>query len=148
MNNMRSSIENNNRQSNLELARIISMAAIVVWHFIVHGVYQSSLPESVSMSAETFDDSLLLATSLFVCFGTNLFVLISGYFGIRLSWKGILNLWLLTSFYNFLNIIVNDQVTLSSVVHSQIISSTEHWFFQAYLWLSLLALLLMQVLIA
>lgn len=125
------------RYSNLELARIISMISIVLWHFIVHGVYQSSLPESVSMSAETFDDSLLLATSLFVCFGTNLFVLISGYFGIRLSWKGILNLWLLTSFYNFLNIIVNDQVTLSSVVHSLIISSTEHWFFQAYLWLML-----------
>lgn len=115
------------RYSNLELARIISMISIVLWHFIVHGVYRSSWPGRISISAETFDDSLLLAISLFV--------LISGYFGIRLSWKGILNLWMLTSFYNLLNIVINDQVTFSSIVHSLIISSTEHWFFRAYLWL-------------
>lgn len=140
---MRSSIEKNNRQSNLELARIVSMAAIVVWHFIFHGVYQSNLPEYVSLtSAESHEDIFLLAISLFICFGTNLFVLISGYFGIKLTWKGIVNLWLLTTTYNLLSVAISGSISISSILHSLVISSTEHWFFQAYLWLMLASPLL------
>lgn len=67
------------RQSNFELLRIFSMLLILVHHFICHGVEGTPL-------------NLLTGVDAFAIIGVNLFLLISGYFKIRLTWKSFLNL--------------------------------------------------------
>lgn len=124
------------RDSNIELARIIAMVGIVIGHFICHGFFPDGYP---TWNEACLAEKLVICVNIFVCFGTNLFVLISGYYGIRLSWKSIINLWILTTFYNLLYIFVNGPITVSTVLHSFIISSTKHWFFKSYFWLLLLS---------
>ncbi len=69
------------------------MLFIVVHHFIVHAIYPEVLQGKVSWESET---DLLIAQFLnaFCYIGVNCFILISGYFGIRLKWKGVVNLYL------------------------------------------------------
>jgi len=68
------------RQSNIELLRIISILMIVIHHVLVHGIYNA-----VNNSTLHFIDS-------FVIYGVNIFLLISGYFTINLKWKSVINL--------------------------------------------------------
>lgn len=78
----------------------------------------------------------------FLCIAVNLFVLISGYWGIKLSVKSILRLWLLCSFYSFAGLLINtpvDEIGLKSVVECFLITRTDNWFFPAYFWLMFLA---------
>ncbi len=81
------------RNSNAELLRLICMFFIVVHHFIVHGIYRDVLYETVTWESSV---DLLIAQFLnaFCFVGVNCFILISGYFGIRLKWKGVVNLYL------------------------------------------------------
>lgn len=69
------------RQSNFELLRIFSMLLILVHHFICHGA-EGKLPPP----------NLLTCVDAFAIIGVNLFLLISGYFKIKLTWKSFLNL--------------------------------------------------------
>ena len=64
------------RQSNIELLRIISILMIVIHHVLVHGIYNA-----VNNSTLHFIDS-------FVIYGVNIFLLISGYFTINLKFSG------------------------------------------------------------
>ncbi len=84
---------NKERNSNAELLRLICMLFIVVHHFIVHSIYPEVLQGKVNWDSET---DLLIAQFLnaFCYIGVNCFILISGYFGIRLKWKGVVNLYL------------------------------------------------------
>ncbi len=88
------------RNSNAELLRLICMFFIVVHHFIVHSIYPEVLQGKVSWDSEI---DLLIAQFLnaFCFIGVNCFVLISGYFGIKLKWKGIVSLYF-TCFLCFL----------------------------------------------
>lgn len=75
----------NIRNSNLELLRIVAMAFIVVWHISIH---------AQNGEAITHDFVASIAIT-----GVNLFVLISGYFGIKLKWKSLLNILSCAIFY-------------------------------------------------
>jgi hypothetical protein len=66
------------------------MLFIVLYHFIVHGVYD--------VFSEGLSDSALFFSS-FLLVGVNCFILISGYFGIKQSWKGFLRLYFLCFSY-------------------------------------------------
>ncbi len=81
------------RNSNAELLRLICMLFIVLHHFIVHSIYPEVLQGKVSWDSGT---DLLIAQFLnaFCFIGVNCFILISGYFGIKLKWKGVVNLYL------------------------------------------------------
>ncbi len=81
------------RNSNAELLRLICMFFIVVHHFIVHSIYPEVLQGKVSWDSEA---DLLIAQFLnaFCFIGVNCFILISGYFSIKLRWKGVVNLYL------------------------------------------------------
>lgn len=112
------------------------MIGIVAGHFICHGFF----PEGYPIFSEANPvEKIIICLNIFVCFGTNLFVIISGYYGIRLSWKSLINLWILTTFYSLMYILVNGPITISSVLHSFIISSTKQWFFRSYFWLLLMS---------
>ena len=59
------------RNSNIELLRIIAMTFIVIWHISVH-----------AQKGELNSHNYIVA---FCTTGVNLFILISGYFGIKLT---------------------------------------------------------------
>lgn len=79
------------RLSNIELLRIVSMIMIVLHHVLVHGINDSS-----SHALQILD--------IFFIFGVNLFVLISGYFTIKLSWKSFFSLMWIIAFYKIIHL--------------------------------------------
>lgn len=75
------------RNSNIELLRFISMMMIMVLHFLGHS--QNVWEGGVSA------DILLWNLNESICISaTSIFVLISGYFGIRFSFRKVLSLYL------------------------------------------------------
>lgn len=116
------------RNSSIELCRITAMSLIVIHHFILHvlrGIYPSS-------------DLLTLIGAFFIC-GVNLFFLISGYFGIRLSIMSIAKLITLIIFFEILNYIFlyisGHEINLEAIMNLILfpISKSEYWFLQVYL---------------
>jgi hypothetical protein len=91
------------RESNIELLRILLLLIICFWHVIVHGYKFAFMKEAgIPLNAEWLD---LFAS--FFCPAVNTFVLISGYFGIHYSKEGL-------SRFSF-------QATLFSVISTLII---------------------------
>lgn len=83
----------------------------------------------------------MLSCSL-LCIAVNVFVLISGYFGIRLSVKSLLKIYLLCLFYNLLAFVVSmpeDGFSVKALICCFFVSKTHNWFFPAYFWLMFLA---------
>lgn len=119
------------RNSAFELLRIIAMSFIVVWHISVHA-QQSKLDSHNYVIA-------LCAT------GVNLFVLISGYFGIRLNWKSLLTLICTVAFYNLVIIIGKWYLTGTPPDITEFagflapITNTHWWFINCYFHLMLLS---------
>ena len=83
------------RKSNIELLRIIAMFLILFYHAIARGVIQYRM------------DTPILGSLYVVSYiGVILFLLISGYFGIKPSVKGFLKLYFLLVFYKVLLFVV------------------------------------------
>lgn len=85
------SLAQNVRQSNMELLRIVAMFMILVYHTVYYVFYDYRGESPIFAS---------LMTLLHI--GVPLFVLISGYFGIKQTIKGVLKLYLILLFYNLL----------------------------------------------
>lgn len=72
------------RTSGIELLRLILMLMIVVHHGIVHGLGMTGLSEPQGDCAIRPDDMLLLSAANCLCIpAVNVFLLISGFFGIK-----------------------------------------------------------------
>lgn len=106
------------RNSNIELMRIIAMLFIISHHFLVHGmnIWQDS----------SWDNLTLLSLDSLFFIGVNVFVLISGYCGIRFNWNKLLRLYLLTAIVGGIGYIVHliiDNASLgSSIIYNTIFS--------------------------
>lgn len=74
------------RQSNIELLRLLSMLMIVIFHFNGHALQSGEFFSSQWIAYNLTHTLTITATSVFV--------LISGYFGIRFKVKGVLKLYL------------------------------------------------------
>ena len=87
------------RQSNIELLRILSMFFIVLEHIVLDGTEFFSAPVG---------HQLLAANSIlgFTYVGVNVFILITGYFGADFSWKRLLSLYLICGFYELVSFII------------------------------------------
>ena len=140
------------RQSNIELLRIICMFMIIMHHFVVNVWYPDMLnlhtPSSVG-------ETIVLLTHCLFFIGVNCFVLISGYFSIRTSLRGFLHLY---GFYAFYALLIAStqyfgdtqyiQLSLSEkcfhvAVHSLMPwENNNFWFLNAYLGLFMVAPLL------
>lgn len=86
----------NNRCSQFELLRIIAMFCILLWHAKIHymgDIYTRNIYLSLAMPV--------------ISIHVNLFVLISGYFGINLKLKTLYTLWSALFFYTAINALVN-----------------------------------------
>lgn len=120
------------RQSNIELLRIIAMIFIVVGHVVLHGTH-NQFPGSDIIKSITIT-------------GVNLFVMISGYFSIRLSFKSFLNIVGTVIFYNFLSIILcvlifNQLFPIAKIIGAffPMSLSGSYWFVSCYLMLMVLS---------
>lgn len=87
------------RQSNIELLRIVSMFFIVLEHVMIMGTEFFSAP---------MGNQLYVANTIigFTYIGVNCFILITGYFGADFSWKRLINLYLICSFYELIGFVV------------------------------------------
>lgn len=88
-------IKNTNlRQSNFELLRIVSMFAILLSHILIHGFAGiENFSQSSNYIFHQFVNSFLMIH-------VNLFLLISGYFGIKFKWESLYNLLSKCFFYS------------------------------------------------
>lgn len=127
------------RQSNIELLRIISMTLVVLYHVFCYSLinYESTYP---------------IVKPLYTLshIGVPLFVLISGYFGIKISLKGFVNIYLTMVFYNIIMFVgwkyVGDN-TAGISEYVKILFPCSHsapwlWFMKTYILLFLLSPLL------
>jgi hypothetical protein len=134
------------RDSNLELLRIVAMIFIVLHHFVVHGYQLAKLNGKfysvfpVTNFAHSYE--LLISNSFFIV-GVNLFILISGYYSIRLKWKSFLNLFIICLFYDYLQLLVSDIYTFHHLkMHWEPfteIFTRSGWFIICYMALMLLS---------
>lgn len=124
----------------MELARIVAMAMILVGHFMFHGVLGTVSPSPLVTPSLGKTDFIIHAVSVFCTAGVGMFMLISGFYGIRLRWKSLISFWLLCVFYNAVNLFVNTPLSaigVNKIIDVFFISKTGNWFFQGYFWVLL-----------
>ena len=130
------------RDSNMELLRVISMLFILIHHFTVHVFYPG-----LSVRDGNIDPSRMVAILLngFTYVGVNCFILISGYYGIRFKLKSLFKLYCFCAFYAILTILFShfaDGVPFSRSHLYQVFlpfSHTDWWFIRCYVVLFLLS---------
>ena len=142
-------VMDNKRQSNGELLRLLCMFMIVMHHFVVHAMYRNTL--SLAVDTGTWDQQLVLALHCFFYIGVNCFVLLSGWFSIRLKPRSIMNLWSICFFYAVIcliekaigSIVFEKGIDIFSWDHlGQVLlpfSHSEGWFIICYVALMLLS---------
>lgn len=122
------------RNASFELLRIICMFMIVLYHLFIKLDYST-----VSTSA-LYSSILFPLHVAVICF-----VLISGYFGIRLSFKKITDFFIQVLFYNIVVYSVCSVISNEFTVKNFIISflplshNQDLWFIRTYLYLMLLS---------
>lgn len=131
------------RQSSFELLRIVSMAMVLVVHLDGASL---GLPEPggdiVAMSVR---DWWRLVVESLTIIGVNCFTLISGYFGIRTSWRGLLKFAATCLFYSlgiYLGLVVTGLLPWQwndFADAMMIFSHTDLWYVPAYLGLYLIS---------
>lgn len=140
------------RQSNIELLRILCMFMILMHHFAVNVWYPGML--NMHTTNSTGEAIVLLSHCLFFI-GVNCFVLISGYFSIKTSLRGFLHLYGFYGFYALLiaisqYFVFGDYASMAIsekcfhiAVHSLMPWDNNNlWFLNAYLGLFMMAPLL------
>ncbi len=122
------------RQLNIELLRIFSMLLINLWHIPIH------FGDTLSLGTSATNNLMTYAT-YFISFHVDLFILITGYFGVRDCKSALLKNLLLTYFYSIALGIVVYFVLGHCSLHDAIlpISSKTWWFMTMYTVMLLIA---------
>lgn len=129
------------RQSNIEMLRLLSIFALLFLHFYRH----SLLPSTVYAEQTGFWKNFPLAISSITSLQVNIFILISGWFGIHTTPKKIFNFVLMCAFYGVLtygiSLCLGNSFSIKDLVISFMPFSLmdKWWFAKAYLYLMLLA---------
>lgn len=128
------------RLSNIEFLRLVAMFMVLIRHA---NFYALGMPDSVSNKMDSAQIMLMSALELFSSVGVNVFIYISGYFGIKCTLKSALKFIFQCLFYSFGIFIV---LYLSGVISFSILGLAEcfylrkiNWFPEAYLCLFILA---------
>lgn len=90
------------RDSNGELLRLLAMLMIVAHHWVVHAMYPDVL--HLDIAGKSWDHDLMLGLHGFFYIGMNCFLLLSGWYSIRLKVRSVLNLWTICFFYALVNL--------------------------------------------
>lgn len=129
------------RNSNLELLRIVCMVLIVAHHFIVHGFIVNLEAMNTTMTTDRIVGTVLNAIHVSI----NCFILISGYFGIKFRLRSLLKLFLTMLFFSLLYYLLTIAFTDKAIKWDQLVyvvrtlSHGPWWFMQRYVYLFLLA---------
>lgn len=130
------------RNSSVELYRIIATFAVLVFHF--NGWLVGGMPKHFDVdhiSSFRMTQAIIESCS---CICVNMFLVISGYFGIRLKWQSVLRICLLLfsihiPFYFIDCMFFNESFTLKEFVRKFLIISNGGYFIQCYLMLMFLS---------
>lgn len=124
----------NNRNSNIEVLRIVAMSTIVLSHFMGHAIHLTDT-----------NHSLYQIINPFLSCGVNIFFLISGYFQIKFSFKSLLKFIWMVMFFRIVNLIflycITQGVTMMDMVKSILfpVSSSSYWFLKVYMGLIIIS---------
>lgn len=119
------------RQSNIELLRIIAITMVLMLHFNVQGWHPGIYTEERIFSLSLIEGHIIESLCISA---VNIFVLISGYFSIKLSIKSILNLYIrcfiigLITYLAYL-LIAHEPATTSALVGRALAFTHNHWWF-------------------
>lgn len=124
------------RQSNFELLRIVSMAGVLLNHTL-QCLWNIHVPDI------TWENSGRMFLMNWAILAVNCFVMISGYFTIRLSWRGVVRYYMQCLFYMALfaavPVIINHAVTLKDISRVVFAASEGDWFVRCYFALMLVS---------
>lgn len=126
------------RNSSVELYRIIATFAVLIFHF--NGWLVGGMPKHFDMDhISAFRISQAVLES-FSCICVNMFIVISGYFGIRLKWQSILRICLLLlsihiPFYLLDCLFFNTHFELKEFINKLLVVSNGGYFIQCYIML-------------
>lgn len=130
----------NTRDSNIELLRIVAILLILVVHATV---FSQGIPKWESFTENTPHSIWIVVCQSLSIVGVNLFVLISGWFGIKPRLKGFFNFVFQCVFYSSLIyaiFLLSGQTTLTVVGLGEVFYATHaHWFIKAYIGLYILS---------
>lgn len=125
------------RESNMEALRILAMSMIVCGHFITHGIKLLKANQALYFCLEPW----------MIC-GVNLFFLISGWFGIRLSLRSLVRLVSTTAFFIAVSLLILflcgadfPKGALTDLIFFPV-SRGRYWFIMVYMALMIVAPLL------
>lgn len=132
-------IKNINRDSNIELLRIVAMTMIILSHCILHGIPFLSLKGNDILNPSLSNIEYLIFAffeSLFI-YGVNVFILISGFYSIKPNFRNFFNLYLLICCYNIVNLLLmyikGFHIYVINILHSFMLLSHPHsWFISQY----------------
>ena len=130
------------RNSSVELYRIIATFAVLVFHF--NGWLVGGMPKYFDVdhiSPFRMSQAIIESCS---CICVNMFIVISGYFGLRLKWQSVLRICLLLlsvhiPFYVAKCLFFDESFTLKEFVRRFLIISNGGYFIQCYLMLMFLS---------
>lgn len=129
------------RLVNIELLRIISMFLVLLIHY---NIPINGLPNHVMAVTNPMKvlGSSMLSSLDFVC--VNCFVIISGYFGIKWKWKGLLNFLFQISFwslsiYSVAILLGVADFSMIQLARRLFLPIMQNWFFVCYLLLYILS---------
>ena len=125
-----------NRNSNIELLRIISILLIIISHYTVHGIGRTTI-YSMDLGFNRF----LLESSILGNIGTILFVMISGYFLVNsneVKIKKVVRLMFQVAFYSIVFYVCfalnKDMFNVKDFIkHFFPVTFKFYWFFTAYI---------------
>lgn len=121
------------RSSNIELLRIIAMIMIVLYH---------CLTECITANP---NNRILLSAYYLSHWGVPVFLLISGYFSVKLSFKKVFNFWMYCAIWMLISYLLSCTMGYHVIEVGTLIkcmlpfSNTNLWFVPFYFWLMLLS---------
>lgn len=123
------------RQSNVELLRIITMILVMIVHADFRALSAPTVADVVSAPSSAF---LRFLTESFAIICVNVFVLISGWFGIRFNWKRFVEFLFQVFFYGiiiYIIICLIDPSKIRLIKNVFMTSVWNYWFVKCYLFL-------------
>ena len=134
-------ISGRNRNSSIELYRIIATFAVLIVHF--NGWFVGGMPESFDMrhlSNFRIGQTIIEAATV-IC--VNMFLIISGYFGLRLKWESVIKICLLLLFiyipFYLFTAAYKSEFEIRTLIRNFFVITKSGYFIQCYLMLIFLS---------
>ncbi len=129
----------NNRDSQFELLRIVAMFFVVTHHLVIKGADTVGYVTPYEIDTHGYIGVLI---NSFVVGGVNLFVLITGWYGVKNIYKGVVRILVDCFVFGVFSYLLLIILTDKSFVLKELVKSgffTKNWFVVAYIMLLLIA---------